>query len=266
MHVYVLHMEDWPPPLPDSPLASGHQFPISGWDSLKGPSKADIALLLILALQAISSYVTLVLPPSLSFLICRGTVTPSHVLSCKSSRRQCERRLCEEGDTAHSWQAPRWQALMTKVTMFLQSHEGIVPRSRIWDRGKGSSGCWTSRITDSDFFLPGKGLIFLARKQGAGHNDPSSSLAVLHPSWREQLPFQGKVAEAEAGCEEMLMPSGSEISLPVCLTISPKRMQVPRAGVDKKKKNFFFPEEPASKHFRLSWPYGLCCDCSTLLL
>ena len=74
------------------------------------------------------------------------------------------------------------------------------------------------------------------------------------------------MAEAEAGCEEMLMPSGSEISLPVCLTISPKRMQVPRAGVDKKKKNFFFPEEPASKHFRLSWPYGLCCDCSTLLL
>ena len=76
-------------------------------------------------------------------------------------------------------------------------------------------------------------MIFLARKQGAGHNDPSSSLAVLHPSWREQLPFQGKVAEAEAGCEEMLMPSGSEISLPACLTISPKRMQVPRAGVDK---------------------------------
>ena len=83
-------------------------------------------------------------------------------------------------------------------------------------------------------------MIFLARKQGAGHNDPSSSLAVLHPSWREQLPFQGKVAEAEAGCEEMLMPSGSEISLPVCLTISPKRMQVPRAGVDKKKKKIFF--------------------------
>lgn len=69
---------------------------------------------------------------------------------------------------------------------------------------------------------------------------PSSSLALLHPSWREQLPFQGKVAEAEAGCEEMLMPSGSVINLPVCLTISPKRMQVPRAGVDKKKKNFFF--------------------------
>lgn len=78
------------------------------------------------------------------------------------------------------------------------------------------------------------------------------------------------MAEAEAGCEEMLMPSGSEISLPACLTISPKRMQVPRAGVDQKKKKkkeiFFFPEEPASKHFRLSWPYGLCCDCSTLLL
>lgn len=48
------------------------------------------------------------------------------------------------------------------------------------------------------------------------------------------------MAEAEAGCEEMLMPSGSVINLPVCLTISPKRMQVPRAGVDKKKKFFFF--------------------------
>ena len=67
------------------------------------------------------------------------------------------------------------------------------------------------------------------------------------------------MAKAEAGCEEMLMPAGSEISLPDCLTISPKRMQVPRAGVDKKKKKFLlFPEEPASKHFRLSWPYGLC--------
>lgn len=54
----------------------------------------------------------------------------------------------------------------------------------------------------------------------------------------------------------MLMPSGSAINLPVCLTISPKRMQVPRAGWTKKK--IFFPEEPASKHFRLSWPYGLC--------
>ena len=48
------------------------------------------------------------------------------------------------------------------------------------------------------------------------------------------------MAKAEAGCEEMLMPAGSEISLPACLTISPKRMQVPRAGVDKKKKNFFY--------------------------
>ena len=125
---------------------------------------------------------------------------------------------------------------MTKVTMFLQSHKGIVLRLRIGDRGRLSSGCWTSQITDSDFFLPGKGLILLARKQEAGYNDPSSSLAVLHPSWREQLPFQRKVAKAEAGCEEMLMPAGSEISLPACLTISPKRMQVPRAGVDKKKK------------------------------
>ena len=96
---------------------------------------------------------------------------------------------------------------------------------------------------------------------------PVPLLLYYIPAGREQLPFPGKVAEAEAGCEEMRMPAGSEISLPACLTISPKRMQVRRAGVDqKKKKIFFFPEEPASKHFRLSWPYGLCCDCSALLL
>ena len=69
---------------------------------------------------------------------------------------------------------------------------------------------------------------------------PVPLLLYYIPAGREQLPFPGKVAEAEAGCEEMRMPAGSEISLPACLTISPKRMQVPRAGVDKKKKFFFF--------------------------
>ena len=138
-------------------------------------------------------WVSQVLPPSLSFLICRGTVTPSLVLSHKCSRRSCERRLCKEGDTAHKWQVPRWQTMMTKVTRFLQSHKGIVPRLRIWDWGRGSSGCWTSQITDSDFFLPGKGLILLARKQGPDHSAPSSSLVVLHPSWEgaTSLPGEG---------------------------------------------------------------------------